>query len=99
MLTGTADIDAFCRCIIAQFDGGIKSLYNHEDREAGGIHAHDRSGQERWFPFISVSMAVLDQQGGSDSIDIKEISEKVAQLKSYAKSKPGSIYVRDRRRL
>lgn len=98
ILTETAGADVFCECVIEQFDEGIKSLYSHEDREAGGISAHDRSGQERWFPFISISMAVLDQKGGGDSSDLKEISGTVAQLKSYAKSQPGSICVRDRRR-
>ncbi|HCX02563.1 MAG TPA: diguanylate cyclase response regulator, partial [Syntrophaceae bacterium] len=56
-----------------------------------------RSGQEKWFPFISVSLAVLDCTAETGK-DMKEISGKVAQIKQYAKSKPGSVYVRDRRK-
>jgi len=90
-------VDSLCRFLIEQFDAGIKDLYSPEDREAGGVMAHDRSGQERWFPFISVSLAVLDCTAQTGK-DMKEISGKVAQLKQYAKSKPGSVYVRDRRK-
>jgi len=90
-------VDSLCRFFIEQFDAGIKDLYSPEDREAGGIMAHDRSGQEKWFPFISVSLAVLDCTAQTGK-DMKEISGKVAQIKQYAKSQPGSVYVRDRRK-
>jgi len=96
IFTAEDAVDSLCRFLIEHFDAGIKDLYSPEDREAGGIMAHDRSGQERWFPFISVSMAVLDCTAETGK-DMKEISGKVAQLKQYAKSKPGSVYVRDRR--
>jgi len=59
--------------------------------------AHDRSGQERWCPFISISLAVLDCTSETGA-NMKDVSGKVAQLKQYAKSIPGSAYVRDRRR-
>jgi len=93
----TADtVDYLCSSIIGKFDSGIRNLYNIDDREAGGIMAHDRSGEEKWFPFISVSLAVLDctEETGKD---MKDISSKGAKLKQYAKSMPGSLYVRDRR--
>ena len=90
-------VDSLCCHVIEQFDAGIKDLYSPEDREAGGIMAHERSGQEKWFPFISVSLAVLDCTAETGK-DMKEISGKVAQIKQYAKSKPGSVYVRDRRK-
>jgi diguanylate cyclase (GGDEF)-like protein len=90
-------VDSLCCHLIEQFDAGIKDLYSPEDREAGGIMAHDRSGQEKWFPFVSVSLAVLDCTAETGK-DMKEISGKVAQVKQYAKSKPGSVYVRDRRK-
>lgn len=89
-------IDSLCNHIIKRFDSDIKNFYSHEDQEAGRILAHDRSGNETWFPLISVSMAVLDCATGI-SKDIKETFVKVAQLKQYAKSKPGSVYVHDRR--
>jgi len=33
----------------------------------------------------------------SEKMNMRTVSEKAAQLKSYAKSIPGSIFVRDRR--
>ncbi len=90
------NVDALCRCIIEHFDAGIKDLYSPEDQAAGGIMAHDRSAQERWFPFISISLPVLDCTAETGK-DMKEISGKAAQLKQYVKSIPGSVYVRDRR--
>jgi diguanylate cyclase (GGDEF)-like protein len=89
-------VDSLCSFLIEKFDSGIKDLYNFEDQNARGIMASDRSGQERWFPFISVSLAVLDctEETGKD---MKDISSKGAKLKQYAKSMPGSLYVRDRR--
>ncbi len=89
--------DPLCRYVISNFDGHIHNFYSSKDQMAGGIYALDRSGSEKWFPFISISMAVLDCTAETGK-DIKDISAKVAQLKQYAKSKPGSVYVRDRRR-
>jgi len=62
----------------------------------GCILSKDRDGQEKWIPLITISMAILDVHAESRS-DLKEISTRVAQLKKYAKSLPGSVYVRDRR--
>ncbi|WP_445348242.1 hypothetical protein [Desulforudis sp. DRI-14] len=53
---------------------------------------------EVWFPIISVSLAVIDSVGTESSLEIRRLSEKAAQLKYYAKSIKGSIYVRDRRK-
>jgi EAL domain-containing protein (putative c-di-GMP-specific phosphodiesterase class I)/GGDEF domain-containing protein len=89
-------VDSLCSFLIEKFDSGIKDLYNFDDREAGGIIAYDRSGQQRWFPFISVSIAVIDCTAETGK-DMKDISGNGAKLKQYAKSIPGSLYVRDRR--
>lgn len=97
IFTTEESVDALCQFVIEKFDAGIKNLYRPEDQAAGGIMAHDRSGQEKWFPFISVSLAVLDCTAQTGK-DMKEISGKVAQIKQYAKSRPGSVYVRDRRK-
>lgn len=91
-----AFIEVFCRRFIRYFDYLIPKFYNSRDLKDGKILGRDRDGQERWIPVISVSLAVVDVTGET-RIDFKEISTKVAQLKKYAKSVPGSIYVRDRR--
>jgi len=90
-------VDPICTHVIENFDAHIRSLYSAEDREAGGVYAQDRSGGAKLFPFISISMAVLDCTAETGK-DMKEIAAKVAQLKQFAKSQHGSVYVRDRRR-
>jgi diguanylate cyclase (GGDEF)-like protein len=97
VFTAEDTADSLCQFLIKHFDTGIKDLYSPEDRKAGGVMAHDRSGQNGWFPFMSLSLAIIDCTAEIGK-DMKEISGKVAQLKQYTKSKPGSVYVRDRRK-
>jgi hypothetical protein len=61
-----------------------------------GILGHDRDGNEKHFPFISMSVALLDAVDG-DSFNVIAILKKLMQLKQYAKAIEGSAYVRDRR--
>ncbi|OPX85211.1 MAG: putative diguanylate cyclase YedQ [Pelotomaculum sp. PtaB.Bin104] len=96
MVTERERTDALCKRIIRYFDRLIKSFYLPEDRKEGRIPGYDREGRAKWFPFISVSMAVIECEG-SEKADLKTLSEKAAQLKCYAKTIPGSVYVRDRR--
>jgi hypothetical protein len=42
-------------------------------------------------------MAIVECVGLDYLYNLKEIAEKAAQLKRYAKSLPGSVYVKDRR--
>jgi len=96
IITGKERSDVLCKRIIKYFDRLIKPFYEPADRKEGRIFGYDREGQEKWFPFISISMAVIEC-GEGELADLKVISEKAAQLKRFAKSIPGSVYVRDRR--
>ena len=88
--------EEICVRTIKYFDRLIKSFYAEEDRREGRIFGRDREGREVWFPPISISMAVIEC-GQGETANLKAISEKVVQLKHFAKSIPGSVYVRDRR--
>jgi len=90
-------VDEVCGRIIRYFDRLAPGCYPEEDRQKKGIAGRDRNGQERWFPFISVSMAVVECITPL-SQDISTISSSAASLKEFAKSLTGSIYVRDRRK-
>lgn len=72
----------------------VRSCYSQQDRDKGWILARGRDGVEREFPLVSVSLAVLDCQGGCS---LQEIGERAAQMKHFAKSIPGNVYVLDRR--
>ncbi len=90
-------VDRLCQEIIRLFDLEIYSLYNQEDQDAGGILAKSRNGAKHFFPFISISMAVVDNENGCFQ-NYLQIGEIAAELKNYAKSKPGSVYVKNKRK-
>lgn len=96
LITSLDSADRICRHIIRYFDRLVPGYYSDEDRLNKGIMGRDREGREKWFPFISISMALVECS--SKTNDINTISKNAADLKKYAKSLPGSVYVRDRRK-
>ncbi|RDV83648.1 EAL domain-containing protein [Ammonifex thiophilus] len=88
--------EEFCKQLVARFDRLIKRFYSPEDRLAGGIRSFDRSGRETFFPFVTVSLVIVDQVGSAYGYDIKKIAEKAAELKKQAKLFPHSVYLRDK---
>ena len=83
--------------LIRCFDQGIKNFYNSDDWERGYVLTVDRKGRERVFPILTLSIAIVSNEYRRiDSHWL--VSEIAAELKQYAKTYPGSIYVRDRRR-
>ncbi len=97
VITTIAKMDVLCTAIIATFDAVSPTFYNETDRANGYIVAHDRQGQELKFPLLSVGIGVVTNQ--HIKIDhVAQIGEIGAELKSYAKSLPGSNYVVDKRK-
>jgi EAL domain-containing protein (putative c-di-GMP-specific phosphodiesterase class I)/GGDEF domain-containing protein len=97
IITVPEKAEILCAKTARYFDRLIRRFYDSEDRAAGGIRGYDRSGRETFFPLMSVSMAIVECVGLDYLYNLKEIAEKAAQLKRYAKSLPGSVYVKDRR--
>lgn len=89
-------VDALCQEIIRLFDQEIVSLYDKEDQMKGGITAKTRTNRKIFFPFMSISGAVVDNLNCRFQNHL-QIGEVAAELKKYAKSKPGSVYVRNQR--
>lgn len=89
--------DAICENIIRDFDRKVRELYTQEDREKGYILTTDRQGHVRRYSIMSISIGVVsnDHREFDNHIQVAEVS---ADLKKKAKSLPGSVYVRDRRR-
>lgn len=86
--------DRICRAVVRCFKRLVRCCYSEEDRAAGSITGKDRSGRTGRFPLASLSMAVVDCQG---PCSLESISARSAQMKKYAKSIPGNVWVRDRR--
>ncbi|MEL7564032.1 MAG: GGDEF domain-containing protein [Dehalobacterium sp.] len=90
------EVDRLCQEIIRLFDQGIVSLYDKEDQDKGGITSKSRTNRKCFFPFMSISCAVVDNFDCRYQNHL-QIGEVAAELKKYAKSKPGSIYVKNHR--
>ncbi|HTU69237.1 MAG TPA: response regulator [Candidatus Baltobacteraceae bacterium] len=83
--------------IIAEFDRDIRNLYSAKDLRAGYIETRDRRGALNRFPIMTISMAlVLNDRGQLGNY--AQVGEAAAELKRYAKSIAGSVYVKDKRR-
>ena len=83
--------------IIDHFDKGVGKFYDTEDLERGYIISIDREDKPAIFPILTVSIAVVNTDR-TVVREPKEVAEKVAELKQYAKTFPKSIFVVDRRR-
>ena len=90
--------EEICKAVVKNFDEQIPLLYDSEDRQRGAIIGKNRQGTEVVYPLMTISIAVVTDQEGS----IKKpqiLSRRAAELKEYAKSLPGSVYVVDKRHL
>lgn len=86
-----------CSEIIAEFDKKIIDFYDAEDLKMGYIIGKTRQGVEMKFPIMTVSIAVVTNQQ-RELYDPVQVGEIAAELKEYAKSMQGSLYVVDKRR-
>jgi GGDEF domain-containing protein len=86
-----------CAEILDVFDALIPLQYNDQDRRAGYFFGKDRRGQLHRVPLMTLSIGVVTNQNRTFSHPA-EVSELATEMKSYAKSLPGSVFVTDRRR-
>ena len=97
LITGTASYNNICKYVVEEFDKIAPTFYDEEDRSRGYIHGEDRHGNERKFPLASISIAVVTNTNRKLENHI-QFGEIAADLKEYAKSMDGSVYVVDQRR-
>jgi diguanylate cyclase (GGDEF)-like protein len=89
--------EEIAREIIDMFDREIRKLYNARDLGHGYIETRDRRGTLNRYPIMSLSVAIIsNEQRKLDNY--AQIGEAAAELKRYAKSIGGSVYVKDKRR-
>ena len=90
--------DAIAQRIISDFDREAPKLYNPADRRRGYLTAKDRQGMIKKFPMLGVAIAIVHNQHHPISSHW-EIGEVGAELKRFAKTRSGSSYVKDQRRV
>jgi diguanylate cyclase (GGDEF)-like protein len=85
-----------CDEIVHAFDTLIPYQYSEQDRRAGYYFGKDRRGQLHKVPLMSVSIGVVTNERRKFT-HAAQVSELATEMKSYAKTLPGSVYTIDRR--
>ncbi|NIN71332.1 MAG: diguanylate cyclase [Gemmatimonadetes bacterium] len=85
-----------CRETISIFDTLIPFQYSEEDRRAGFFWGKDRRGQLHRIPLMTLSIGVVTNSDKCFT-HTAQVGELATEMKAYAKTKQGSIFVVDRR--
>jgi GGDEF domain-containing protein len=91
-----ADFRVCCEEVIAVFNELIGLHYSPEDSERGFFKGKDRRGEEYEVPLMTLSIGVVTNEHRK-FVHTAQISELATEMKAYAKTFSGSIYVVDRR--
>jgi EAL domain-containing protein (putative c-di-GMP-specific phosphodiesterase class I)/GGDEF domain-containing protein len=93
-ITPAAAAERVCLAVTRVFKRLVPGLYGPEDRARGWVEGKGRDGRDGRHPLVSVSLGIVDCRG---PCDLKQIGRRAAEVKHYAKTRPGNVYVRDRR--
>jgi diguanylate cyclase (GGDEF)-like protein len=96
-VTSFNDFAPVCAEILTVFDELIPLQYSEQDRRAGYFFGKDRRGQLHRVPLMTLSIGVVTNQHHRFTHPA-QVSELATEMKSYAKTLPGSLFVVDRRR-
>ncbi len=91
-----AAINATCGEVVDVFDALVPYQYSEQDRRAGYYFGKDRRGQLHKVPLMTVSIGVVTNERRA-LFTAAQVSELATEMKSYAKTLPGSVFTVDRR--
>jgi PleD family two-component response regulator len=91
------DLEAVSSTIIEVFDTLMPLQYDREDRERRFYYAEDRQGVTREIPLMSLSIGCVTNVQREFPHPAR-VSELASEMKGYAKTFKGSLFVVDRRR-
>jgi diguanylate cyclase (GGDEF)-like protein len=89
-------VTEICSEIVSIFDSLVPFQYSDQDRRAGYFFGKDRRGQLHRVPLMTVSIGVVTNERRHFT-HAAQVSELATEMKSYAKTLPGSVYSIDRR--
>ncbi len=92
----SGDISVVCTEILNVFDTLMPLQYNDQDRRAGYFFGKDRRGQLHRVPLMTLSIGIVTNRNRRFAHPA-QVSELATEMKSYAKTLPGSVFVVDRR--
>jgi diguanylate cyclase (GGDEF)-like protein len=82
---GEQESGSVVRTLCAKFAADAASLYSPAHRAAGGIHAPDRFGDERFFPLLRVSASMLHLPVARAHLTAAMVNDQLAAGKQMAK--------------
>jgi diguanylate cyclase (GGDEF)-like protein len=91
-----SEITPVCTEVLSVFDTLIPYQYNEQDRRAGYYFGKDRRGQLHRVPLMTLSIGIVTNENRRFAHPA-QVSELATEMKSYAKTQPGSVFVVDRR--
>jgi diguanylate cyclase (GGDEF)-like protein len=89
-------VNDICAEIVEVFDTLIPFQYSEQDRRAGYFFGKDRRGQLHRVPLMTLSIGVVTNERRHFT-HAAQVSELATEMKSYAKTLPGSVFTIDRR--
>ncbi len=89
-------VTEICSEIVSIFDSLVPYQYSEQDRRAGYFFGKDRRGQLHRVPLMTVSIGIVTNERRTFT-HAAQVSELATEMKSYAKTLPGSVYSIDRR--
>jgi len=92
MILSANHVVPVCEAVIKAFDAEVVRHYTDGDLARGGIEGTDRYGVQRFFPVMTISIAVIVNEAGEFSTAV-EIAKAASEIKDYAKEKAGSNYL------
>jgi hypothetical protein len=95
-IAALADFRVCCEEVLSVFSELIDLQYTGEDRDARLLFGKDRRGGEHEVPLMTLSIGVVTNEQRHFT-HTAQISELATEMKAYAKTFSGSIYVVDRR--
>lgn len=92
----SSGVPEVCGEIVAVFDLLIPHQYSEQDQRAGYFFGKDRRGHLHRVPLMTLSIGVITNSRRHFTT-AREVSDLATEMKSYAKTLPGSVYSVDRR--
>ncbi len=89
-------MEGVCDEVLDLFDELIPYQYSKEDQQAGYFLGRDRRGSIHRVPIMTLSIGVVTNLSRTYRHPA-QVSGRAGEMKSYAKTLPGSVYVVDRR--
>lgn len=93
VITGPERAEQVCQKIVEEFDRRSMRFYSEKDRQKGFIIGKDRQGKQQNFPLVTMTIAVVTDDGSKFQGPL-DMAKRAAELKEYAKTLPGSNYVK-----